>query len=280
MKNLLQLLPNFLIFSIFSQSVNSLHEGNPLERDNGTFIVRINIRNHGSEYFCTGTLLSNRWVITAAHPIKNADSITIVTGTVDTNNYYDEYRQIFKPERVIIHDEYSEEWTNVKGTRDGDVALIKLKGFVQPNKYVRIVKLPCREYRIPFSEEEQYMMAWGWGMHLMEMQSSQLRNQRVRIRPKKDCQILFYNTIHNWNVICAYGLLHMSILCDGDSGGPLTLHEDNTDVLVGVATYFQEPCSLQFPSMFVSIDYYLKWIEKETGIALKSCSHAMYSDYD
>lgn len=50
--------------------------------------------------------------------------------------------------------------------------------------------------------------------------------------------------------------------CFGDSGGPLVVK----NTLIGLVSFGDETCAFGHPTVFTSISYYRKWINKFSGI--------------
>ncbi|XP_059149265.1 coagulation factor X-like [Physella acuta] len=133
------------------------------DADHGSIPWQANLMLN-EEQFCGGTILSEYWVLTAAHCYNKYANYKVVVGDIDQLKDEDEDEK-FKVEKFIKHKDY---FLNIS---DGnvvkiinDIALIKIKpkygrGF-QFNDYIQPACLPDSDAK---PEPHQKYIASGWG---------------------------------------------------------------------------------------------------------------------
>jgi len=79
------------------------------------------------QFLCSGSLVSSRTIITAAHCVDNqykltADRLVVYVGRYDLNDYGEEGFETRELERFHVHPEYNE-----RNISDADLALLIMK---------------------------------------------------------------------------------------------------------------------------------------------------------
>ncbi|KOC69515.1 Trypsin-1 [Habropoda laboriosa] len=217
----------------------------------GEIPFQVSLQNKGSAFhFCGGSVLSQNYVITAAHCVsgKSASSIQVVAGTIDLSKP-DSQRNVVK---VIVHEKYdsSDSWIN-------DIALLKVdKPFVK-SKNVDFVRLPSPDVVIA---PNQIARVSGWG-RLWQGGPTTIYLQRVNILvASQDYCKLMYNKRH-YNIydshICAYDPSVEKGSCHGDSGGPLTVN----GTLTGLVSWAMGCALTDYPTVYTRVASHLDWIK-------------------
>ncbi|RZC41692.1 Trypsin domain containing protein [Asbolus verrucosus] len=206
------------------------------------------------EFSCGGTLISNKFVITAAHCIVNIERNELkivrigevhVPSEITTADLMDRHVK-----RSIVHPAFKR-----KGNIN-DIALAELEKTVYFTRYAKPACLHSGE------DEPENLEVIGWGkLGPTGNRSPVLQKAKIKLASFKKCAQSYrakYGVTLNNRQICATS--NKSDTCEGDSGGPLQIKQGKLYVLIGI-TSFGEECGGNLPGIYTKIHSYLDWIE-------------------
>jgi trypsin len=218
-------------------------------RDHPWQVALIAKQSNGLSYLCGGSIIAQKWVLTAAHcfgadPASSQASAKAGATDYKTTGIWTE------AERIIVHEGYD------AGTHDNDLALVKLKSV--PNG--KVIALAGDSLAIPVG---QLLEVTGWGATREGGDpSNDLLVVQVPYTDTAACNAPdVYNGRISSSMICAGPKEGGSDSCQGDSGGPLVWRNaDNVPVLVGVVS-FGEGCArpLRY-GVHTRVSSYRAWI--------------------
>ncbi|KAG5882470.1 hypothetical protein JTB14_014184 [Gonioctena quinquepunctata] len=226
----------------------------------------------GSEiaWACGGSLISENFIITAAHCIWSHQLGAAKLARVGITNISDtSYLQTRNVQQIIKHPEYV-------GQKYNDIALLKMDRNFDMNSYVRPACVYTQE-SIPHSES----IATGWGKvgfsqddskELLKVTLEFFTNEKCNKTYRRDIiqpgSSLSSGIVENL-MVCAGSSGDFKDTCQGDSGGPLQIyHEDTAEIkcmydIIGI-TSFGKSCGLakNVPGVYTRVSAYMKWIEE------------------
>ncbi|KAI9580744.1 serine protease 7 [Glossina fuscipes] len=253
---------------------DKIYMGNDTGLDQYAWMVLLSYRdkNGNEEFNCGGSLINQRYVVTAAHCVigdieKEVGQLTRVRlGEYDTNQEIDciEDDCNEKPvdlgfEEVIPHPDY---FTTGNIHRHHDIALIRLAADVKFSYFIRPVCLPLSQQRSAINVGDHLIVA-GWGRTLLARQSNVKKQLAVPVTGHEECANKFQTRRISLitSQLCAGGEFSKDS-CDGDSGGPLMRQLNNRWYLEGIVS-FGNRCGLQgWPGVYTRVTDYIDWIQQ------------------
>ncbi|CAD7002342.1 unnamed protein product [Ceratitis capitata] len=202
---------------------------------------------------CGGTLLDQRWILTAGHCTMGVTHFDIYLGALTIEDAAETGRLVLRSNKFIVHEHFNPE------TAANDIALVKLPIDVAFTARIQPAILPYVNRNDPLTGAK--VVATGWGANSEMSNYNPMQYTELRVISNQECANEF-DVITN-GVLCAKGLRDETV-CSGDSGGPLVLK--NTQVVVGITSFGPaDGCETNIPGGFTRVTHYLDWIEVKTG---------------
>ncbi|CRL06804.1 CLUMA_CG019795, isoform A [Clunio marinus] len=198
----------------------------------------------------SGSILSEKFIITCAHCIINSKNVSIFYGSDNLSDLDYTRNQIVLSENYVIHPGYSP-FVN-------DIALISLNKGIHFDETVQPLRLP-NQYEVDIDYTTKALQLASWGVYSnANTFSISLRSASMEVISNSECSEIIPANLVTSKVLCS-----KTSHCSGDSGSTLVERTDDNDYLaVGIASFGLGMCEegKVNPSVYMRIASYLDFI--------------------
>ncbi|CAG7717287.1 unnamed protein product [Allacma fusca] len=214
-------------------------------------LVRYSSFGGSKRPFCGGTLINNRYVLTASHCVdgQQARNVAVLVNEQDLLSTSEAKTSEISVDQIIMHKDYNRQ--NI----DNDIALLRLSKTVDIASTITITRPGCLSAS-SYDFSGKIATVAGWGATSQGGQTSNvLRKVDVPVISNKDCNDkTSYAGRITENMLCAGDVEKGGIdSCQGDSGGPLITTHGGRKTLIGVVSWGHGCAQPKSPGVYTRV---------------------------
>ncbi|KAK2884829.1 serine protease 33 [Channa argus] len=232
-----------------------------MDASEGAWPWQVDVQTTKDQHICGGTIITENWVLSAAHCFPNPSEVspyTIYVGRYQLNGL-NKHQASYRVTRVVIPPGY----TNPESGRD--LALLQLSEPITWSDYAQPVCLPTSSTSFP-PGMLCYVTGWGDIQNGVALQGAgTLQQVQVPIISQSSCQEMYQTNKDSVDIlddmVCAGFQEGGKDSCQGDSGGPLVCQMLNgTWVQAGVVSFGLGCAQTNHPGVYARLTSYSSFI--------------------
>ena len=212
---------------------------------------------------CGGSIISNKWILTAAHCTKNnsggaipVSDMVVRVGLNNPSNFQE--GMAYRVSEVIVHEDYNNE------TLLNDIALLSLRDTINfaNAEPIRIINSDD----VAEGAIVPGVMTWvsGWGYISLDPNVLPTSLQKVQLPIVSNEQASSVWSDIPVSALMAGYLDGNKDACNGDSGGPMVVPVLGEYKLAGIVSWGSSECNTY--GAYTRVSDFEKWITEKTGI--------------